>query len=162
MRNRGREPGRRRSSKDYSMAYKLQVVGEVEKGEMTYKQAQKKYGIQGRSTVLQWLRKYGRFDWKKGVIMKGKATPAGEISKLKKELETAKAEVEVLQLAIDIADKELGTNIRKKYLAKLSGLVDNKGRISVSEEYADCLATQDKRTTKPSAGNEAESKKKRE
>lgn len=67
MRNRGREPGPGRSSKDCSMAYKLQVVGKIEKGEMTYKQAQKKYGIQGRSTVSQWLRKYGRFDWRKGV-----------------------------------------------------------------------------------------------
>jgi transposase len=30
---------------------------------MTYKQAQKKFGIQGRSTVLVWLRRYGQQDW---------------------------------------------------------------------------------------------------
>lgn len=30
---------------------------------MTYKQAQVRYGIQGRSTVLVWLRKHGRQDW---------------------------------------------------------------------------------------------------
>ncbi len=30
---------------------------------MTYKQVQKAYDIQGRSTVLGWLRKYGNLDW---------------------------------------------------------------------------------------------------
>ncbi|ACR70376.2 hypothetical protein KB20921_28410 [Edwardsiella ictaluri] len=33
---------------------------------MTYKQAQQRYGIQGRSTVLVWSRKYGRLDWSSG------------------------------------------------------------------------------------------------
>lgn len=53
----------RRSQRDYSLAFKLAVIEEVEKGELTYKQAQKKYLIQGRSTVLVWLRKYGTLDW---------------------------------------------------------------------------------------------------
>ena len=35
----------RRSQKDYSLAFKLSVVEQVEKGEMTYKEAQKRYGI---------------------------------------------------------------------------------------------------------------------
>ena len=42
----------KRSQRDYGMAFKLGVVSAVEKGELTYKQAQQKYGIQGRSTVL--------------------------------------------------------------------------------------------------------------
>ncbi|MBO9491137.1 IS3 family transposase, partial [Endozoicomonas sp. G2_1] len=37
----------KRTQKDYSLAFKLSVVEQVEKGEMTYKQAQDKYGIQG-------------------------------------------------------------------------------------------------------------------
>ncbi|MBO9490501.1 transposase, partial [Endozoicomonas sp. G2_1] len=56
----------KRTQKDYSLAFKLSVVEQVEKGEMTYKQAQDKYGIQGCSTVLVWLRKHGRLDWSKG------------------------------------------------------------------------------------------------
>ncbi|MDM1021437.1 IS3 family transposase, partial [Acinetobacter sp. VNK23] len=47
----------RRTQRDYSLAFKLSVVDQVEKGEMTYRQAQDKYGIQGCSTVLVWLRK---------------------------------------------------------------------------------------------------------
>ena len=53
----------RRSQKDYNLGFKLSVVSQVEKGEMTYKQAQLTYGIQGRSTVLVWLRKHGTLDW---------------------------------------------------------------------------------------------------
>jgi transposase-like protein len=57
------EERKRRSQGDYSLAFKLQVVSQVEKGELTYKKAQKQYGIQGRSTVLVWLRKHGTLDW---------------------------------------------------------------------------------------------------
>ena len=39
------------------------VVEQVERGELTYKEAQQRYGIQGRSTVLSWLRKHGHLDW---------------------------------------------------------------------------------------------------
>ena len=53
----------RRSQRDYSLAFKLQVVMQVEKGELTYKKAQKHYGIQGKSTVLVWLRKHSTLDW---------------------------------------------------------------------------------------------------
>jgi len=55
----------KRTQRAYSLAFKLQVVEEVEKGGLSYKQAQRKYGIQGRSTVLVWLRKHGRLNWKK-------------------------------------------------------------------------------------------------
>jgi len=48
----------RRSQRDYSLPFKLAVVGEVARGELSYKQAQRRYGIQGRSTVLSWCRRY--------------------------------------------------------------------------------------------------------
>ncbi|MGI2102510.1 IS3 family transposase, partial [Shewanella oncorhynchi] len=37
----------KRTQRDYSLAFKLAVVDQVEKGELTYKQAQDKYGIPG-------------------------------------------------------------------------------------------------------------------
>jgi transposase-like protein len=52
------EPRTRRSQRDYSLPFKLAVVGEVGRGELSYKQAQRRYGIQGRSTVLSWCRRY--------------------------------------------------------------------------------------------------------
>ena len=36
----------KRTQRDYSLAFKLSVVDQVEKGEMTYRQAQDRYGIQ--------------------------------------------------------------------------------------------------------------------
>jgi len=53
----------KRTQRDYTMAFKLAVVEQVEKGELTYKQAQDRYGIQGSSTVLKWMRKHGRQSW---------------------------------------------------------------------------------------------------
>lgn len=43
------EQGVKRTQRDYSLAFKLAVVDQIEKGELTYKQAQERYGIQGRS-----------------------------------------------------------------------------------------------------------------
>jgi len=107
----------KRTQKDYSLAFKLQVIEEVEKGYLTYRESQKKYGIQGRSTVLKWLRKHGRLNWNKGVILNKKNTPYHQIQELKKRIKRLEAEKEILSMVIDVADEELGTNLRKKLLA---------------------------------------------
>lgn len=106
----------KRTQRDYSLAFKLQVVYEVEKGQITYKQAQTKYGIQGRSTVLTWLRKHGILDWKNKKSMKGKQPPTTQIRELEKKIKRLEQEKDILNRAIDIADDMLGTEIRKKYL----------------------------------------------
>ncbi|MCJ2369752.1 helix-turn-helix domain-containing protein, partial [Pseudomonas sp. RGM 3321] len=64
------DSGKRRSQRDYTLAFKLSVVDQVEKGELSYKEAQRRYGIQGRSTVLVWLRKHGRQDWSQGASIR--------------------------------------------------------------------------------------------
>ena len=110
----------RRSQRDYSFAFKLQVISEVEKGELTYKQAQKKYGIQGRSTVLVWIRKHGILDWKELPTVSKKKTPEQRIKELEELLAREKEKVHVLNTAIDIADEMLDTDIRKKYLPEQS------------------------------------------
>ena len=56
------ETSKRRSQRDYTLTFKLSVVDQVEKGELSYKEAQERYGIQGKTTVLTWLRKHGRQD----------------------------------------------------------------------------------------------------
>ncbi len=53
----------KRTQRDYSYAFKMQVIGEVESGLIGIKAAQRKYGIQGDATVRTWLRKYGSLDW---------------------------------------------------------------------------------------------------
>ena len=111
---------RKRTQRDYSLPFKLQVILEVEKGELTYKEAQRKYGIQGRSTVLVWLRKHGSLDWQSNNPMKGKLTPQKQIRELEKKLKRLEMQNEILNKAVEIADEQLGTDIRKKYLDLLS------------------------------------------
>lgn len=106
----------KRTQKNYSLPFKLQVVLEVEKGELTYREAQRKYGIQGRSTVLVWLRKHGSLDWQTDNPMKGKLSPQKQIKELEKKLKRLEMQNEILNKAVDVADEQLGTDIRKKYL----------------------------------------------
>lgn len=117
----------RRSQRDYSLPFKLQVVYEVEKGEMSYKEAQRKYGIQGRATVLVWLRKHGTLDWRTDNPMKGKQTPQQKIRELEKKLKRLELEKEILNKAVEIADEQLGTDIRKKYFDLLSKASEQQG-----------------------------------
>lgn len=106
----------KRTQRDYSLPFKLKVVLEVEKGELSYKEAQKKYCIQGRSTVLVWLRKHGSLDWQSDNPMKGKVNPQKQIKELEKRLKRLEMKNEILNKAVEIADEQLGTDIRKKYL----------------------------------------------
>lgn len=117
----------KRTQRDYSLAFKLQVVNDVEKGLLTWKQSQVKYGIQGRSTVLVWLRKHGTLDWTSKIPMKKKAPPKTYISELEKKIKRLEAEKEILNRAIDIADEMLHTEIRKKYLPLSQEASDKQG-----------------------------------
>lgn len=119
----------RRSQRDYPMAFKLAVVDQIEKGEMTYKQAQKRYGIQGRSTALTWLRKHGKQDWSKPLnhlaMPKASETPAQKIKRLEKELSDEKLKTFIYGEAIDLIQREYGIDARKKYSIAHSGSPKN-------------------------------------
>jgi len=117
----------KRTQRDYSLSFKLQVVDEVEKGHLTWKQRQKKYGIQGRSTVLVWLRKHGTLDWTSKSPMKKKAPPKTYISQLEAKIKRLEAEKEILNRAIDIADDMFDTEIRKKFLPLSQAASDKQG-----------------------------------
>ncbi|WP_115902358.1 IS3 family transposase [Tenacibaculum gallaicum] len=126
---------KKRTQCDYNLGFKLAVVSQVEKGELTYKQAQKKYGIQGKSTVLVWLRKHGTLDWSKPALLmksKSKETPAQKIKRLERELEDQKLKNLILNKMIDISDSQYGTSIRKKYLSPTIQSIRQEQRISLS------------------------------
>ena len=128
----------KRTQKDYSYAFKLSVVAEVESGELGIKAAARKYGIQSHSTVTNWLRKYGNFDWenKSSIKMpKSKDQKLYELQQQVKLLEKQKKELEkqvenadkkaiFFDMMIDIAEEELKIPIRKKSLPQQ--LIDSK------------------------------------
>lgn len=119
--NKGQFRLRKRTQKDYTLAFKLQVVEEVESGLLSQDAAQRKYGIQGNATILVWLRKHGRLDWspKPESMAKKKPTPNKKIAELEKKIKRLEAEKFILNTAIDVADEQLKTDIRKKYLSLL-------------------------------------------
>ena len=121
----------KRTQRDYSLAFKLAVVDQVEKGEMTYKRAQEHYGIQGRSTVLVWLRKHGRLDWTYGtpdgfqrdqVMDKShnELTPEQRIKALERELADTKKKAEFFEAVVNVLEDDYGVRVVKKRKGKSS------------------------------------------
>jgi transposase-like protein len=119
----------KRTQRDYSLAFKLAVVDQVEKGELTYKQAQDKYGIQGRSTVLVWLRKHGRLNWNQGtpdfstkdlsMSDPKQLTPEQKIKALEQALAEAQLKAEFFEAVVKVMDRDFGVRISKKRKAEL-------------------------------------------
>ena len=46
-------------TKTYSFAFKQKVVKEVESGVFNKDGARRRYGIEGKTTILNWYRRYG-------------------------------------------------------------------------------------------------------
>ena len=119
----------KRTQKDYSLSFKLQVVEEIEQSVLTKNQAKLKYGIQGDSTVTKWLKKYGNFDWEHRSSYPMSETPEQKILELEakiKLLEKQKARAEhlaeradkkaiIFDMLVDLAEKEYNIDIRKNY-----------------------------------------------
>ncbi|WP_404995889.1 IS3 family transposase [Burkholderia cepacia] len=117
------EQGIKRTQRDYSLAFKLSVVSQVEKGELTYREAQQRYGIQGRSTVLVWLRKHGLQDWadpsgraRSGSTMPKQdakpLTPEQRIKELETQLREAKEKAALFEAVLDVMRKDYGITVK--------------------------------------------------
>jgi len=112
------------------MSMKLQIVGDIEQGQLSVTSAQRRYGIQSRATVVRWLRKYGNFDWENQTLSnmpKSKDQKILELEAKIKLLEKQKHQLErqadkadkksiIFDMMIDIAEKEYNIPIRKNSL----------------------------------------------
>ena len=117
----------KRTQKDYSLSLKLQIVQSIEQGKISTTQATKRYGIQCRKTVVNWLRKYGTFDWENQTPLNMPKTPEQRLLELEQEvllLKKQKAFLEkqveqsdkkaiLFDMMIDLAEKEYNIPIRK-------------------------------------------------
>ena len=114
---------KKRTQRDYTLGFKLSVVEQVEKGELTYKQAQDRYGIQGRSTVLVWLRKHGKLDWPSsgGRMSSTHETPEQKIKRLERELQDANDLNYLHREMLRQVDRDCGTDYVKKSLSAPQG-----------------------------------------
>ncbi|MDF2392164.1 IS3 family transposase [Aeromonas sp. 2MA4] len=116
--------GVKRTQRDYSLTFKLALVEQIEKGELTYKQAQARYGVQGRSTVLVWLRKHGRQDWSQGASVRAgrsitmpdpdNQTPEQRIKELEQQLALMSQKAQFFEAVVDVLKHDYGVSIGKK------------------------------------------------
>ncbi len=118
----------KRTQKDYSLSFKLSVVQEVERGELSITSSLRKYGIQSHGTVLNWLRKYGTFDWENQTLLNMPKTQEQKLLELEqkvkllekqkafleKQVETADKKAIIFDMMIELAEKEFNIPIRKK------------------------------------------------
>jgi len=130
----------KRTQKDYSMSFKLQVVQEIERGDFGVTAAMRKYGIQGGATVITWLRKYGNFDWENQTPSNMPKTQEQKLLELEqkvkllkkqkafleKQVETADKKAIIFDMMIDLAEKEFNIPIRKKCSPEQSTIITSK------------------------------------
>jgi transposase len=106
----------------YSEAFKKQVVRDFEQGGLNKDQVMEKYGIGGKSRVLTWCRKYGKFAYnsptQNGRPMKDPQKQ--RIRELEKKLKAAEQKLRVYDKLIEVTNRELDTDIIKKIEARLS------------------------------------------
>jgi transposase len=124
----------KRTQRDYTLTFIQSVVDQVERGELNYKQAQQRYGIQGCSTVLRWLRKHGQQDWGRGAIVlrspdmpSSSLTPEQRIKELEAQLQQSQARVQeaeqkaqFFKAVVDVLEKDYGVSLVKKRPGKSS------------------------------------------
>lgn len=117
----------KRTQKDYSHSFKMGIVRQIEQGQLSITAARKQHGIQSHATVLNWLRKYGNFDWDNQTPSNMPKSPEQKIMELEakvKLLEKQKAFLEqqvhvsdskaiIFDMMINLAEKEYQIDIRK-------------------------------------------------
>jgi transposase len=121
----------KRTQNDYTLAFKLSVVDQVERGELTTGQAQRRYGIQGSSTVLSWMRKHGSSKWakassipKQGIkIMPDNPKPQRpeqRIKQLELQLTEAQQKAAFFEAVVGVLKRDYGVQVAKKRVGKSS------------------------------------------
>jgi transposase len=105
----------------HTEGFKLQVVKEVVMGGLSFVEAQKKYNIASRNTVVEWCKRYsdqiGGIKIQSPMKKNKEDSPQPQddrIAQLEKALEDSNLKNLALETMINIAEKELKINIRKK------------------------------------------------
>ncbi|HHG86372.1 MAG TPA: DUF1153 domain-containing protein [Bacteroidetes bacterium] len=108
---------------------KRRIAYEVCNGGLSIESAMAEYGVLGKKTISGWIARYVT-DYEIGRPMKekkpkqpenpGDQDTTAELEALRRELEEAQLKALALETLIEVAEEELGVEIRKKLGAKLS------------------------------------------
>lgn len=97
----------KRTQKDYSLAFKLNLVKEYETGMASLSAIQRKYGIQGSHTLKRWVEKYGTFDPNYQIPTTMHTTKDQEILALKEQVKLLERQKSRLEKEVETADKKV-------------------------------------------------------
>lgn len=113
----------------YSESFKWKVVQEVISGKFTKEEARRVYGIRSNCSILYWMRLYSgntayRTSKKLGSFAdmprdKELQELRAKIKTLEHELQSANQRADLWQRMIEVAEKELNIDIKKKSGARL-------------------------------------------
>lgn len=100
----------------YAYELKRKVVHEIMEGILTKEEALFRYGIKSRQSINLWIKKYASLNYQPNKNYGMKESPQQQIKRLRAQIEELEEEKIILNIAIDIADQEFKTHIRKKFL----------------------------------------------
>lgn len=120
----------------YSEEFKWKVVQEVLSGTLTKEEARRVYSIKGNCNILYWMRSFsGVEDYRSGgevsediihmANTNNQRKSEKEIARLKQELKVERMRADLWQKVVEVAEEELGVDIRKKFGAKQSPDANN-------------------------------------
>ena len=90
----------------YSEAFKHQVIKEVEDGQCSCSQAQKKYGIKGTNTIHYWMKRMGKLEALPKIIRVEKPDEKSRIKELERQLQQLKNSLAETQVRYLMAESQ--------------------------------------------------------
>jgi transposase-like protein len=119
---------KKEKSQHYSEQFKRQVVQDVLEGKYSKEAARRIHGIKSKCAVLYWIRKFSgqknyrqpsEFELKSNKQKKiSEQNKSRRIEELEAELNRERQRAELWKKMVEIAEEDLGIEIRKKYGAK--------------------------------------------
>jgi transposase-like protein len=104
--------------KEFEESIRVLAVGEYLSGGTTYRRVARKYGVP-RTTIYRWVESgSGRDKAARDKGREAEVDESAEMRRLREDLEKARLENKLLNAMIEIAEEQLGVNIRKKRGAK--------------------------------------------
>ena len=120
----------KRKVNSYTDDFKLKVAKAYVLSDATVSEIQEKYGIKSRSSVSDWVRKFGlqsptqrEIEFQNAMKEQKEKTPRElelelKVKQLEKDLEKERLGTLALNTMIDIAERDLKIRVRKNYGAK--------------------------------------------
>ena len=90
----------------YSEAFKHQVIKEVEDGQCSCSQAQKKYGIKGTNTIHYWMKRMGKLEAIPKIIRVEKPDEKSRIKELERQVRQLKNSLAETQVRYLMAESQ--------------------------------------------------------